>query len=347
MRNPAANDFKPPSGTSALDAAFEELARRGVTVPDGEPAIPAMAAAPQTSKVWQCSKCKHAETEATIERCQWLGRHSDALGVRVPNHGIAYCPKCLDETLVEGVMGIDLASGPDRSIERVVDESPSFARILAPEIEQVLGARAEQMDRVNVRPGTPIGPVSLEQVKESTIPCVECRQPATCQTAPASCFLADLRADLGAPKPVHGARALPNPPTNDLRSSSQRANGVYDFASLQSTGLLWLINRVVFHPRGLALALCVNEDEPGDPVVGWTLTGDGSELMAFESHADDCGYQKAEAFLNTRRAGSPLRGRAPSPAPESTAAPIVAPEPANEASEPATGRTPKRAVRRP
>ncbi|MGA5202746.1 hypothetical protein [Streptomyces variegatus] len=40
------------------------------------------------------------------------------------------------------------------------------------------------------------------------------------------------------------------------------------FAELRPTGLLWLINRVVFHPRGLALAL--HADDTGH-VYGWSL----------------------------------------------------------------------------
>jgi hypothetical protein len=44
---------------------------------------------------------------------------------------------------------------------------------------------------------------------------------------------------------------------------------------LRSTGLLWLINRVIFHPRGYALALHYSPDM--EEVVGWSLMGDGTE----------------------------------------------------------------------
>jgi hypothetical protein len=51
------------------------------------------------------------------------------------------------------------------------------------------------------------------------------------------------------------------------------------FCELRDTGLLWLINRTVFHPRGFALALMY--DEPGQAeggnVTGWQLYGDGTE----------------------------------------------------------------------
>lgn len=45
-------------------------------------------------------------------------------------------------------------------------------------------------------------------------------------------------------------------------------------AELRDSGLLWLINRVVFHPRGFALGL---ELDGEGAVVGWKLIGDGSE----------------------------------------------------------------------
>lgn len=47
-------------------------------------------------------------------------------------------------------------------------------------------------------------------------------------------------------------------------------------AELRDSGLLWLINRVVFHPRGYALAL--HFDDYHEEVVGWSLLGDGTEV---------------------------------------------------------------------
>lgn len=47
---------------------------------------------------------------------------------------------------------------------------------------------------------------------------------------------------------------------------------------IQTSGLLWLINRVVCHPRGYALAMCFNDD---GNCIGWTLLGDGSEPWFF------------------------------------------------------------------
>lgn len=47
------------------------------------------------------------------------------------------------------------------------------------------------------------------------------------------------------------------------------------FVELRETGLLWLLNRVVFHPRGFALALHFTDDL--SECVGWSLLGDGTE----------------------------------------------------------------------
>lgn len=52
---------------------------------------------------------------------------------------------------------------------------------------------------------------------------------------------------------------------------------------LKSSGLLWLINRVVFHPRGWALGL-VRKD---GLVVGWRLLGNGREVWQFDGDEDE------------------------------------------------------------
>lgn len=46
------------------------------------------------------------------------------------------------------------------------------------------------------------------------------------------------------------------------------------FEDLRPTGLLWLINTTVFHPRGYALALYLDDD---GQALGWSLMGDGTE----------------------------------------------------------------------
>lgn len=52
------------------------------------------------------------------------------------------------------------------------------------------------------------------------------------------------------------------------------------FADLRDLGLLWLLNRVVFHPRGYAFALHFADGGEGGAFrdcTGWSLIGDGTE----------------------------------------------------------------------
>jgi hypothetical protein len=78
---------------------------------------------------------------------------------------------------------------------------------------------------------------------------------------------------------------------------------VLPLSEMRSTGVLWLINKVVFHPRGFALGLDV--DDAGN-VTGWTMIGDGSEPWAFGdlpdgTPIDDREFAKVEAFLDVLR----------------------------------------------
>lgn len=60
-------------------------------------------------------------------------------------------------------------------------------------------------------------------------------------------------------------------------------------------GLLWLINRVVFHPRGFALGHTPGHD------ASWVLLGDGSEPWTFSSTDDDALFAAVEATLQRAR----------------------------------------------
>jgi hypothetical protein len=61
-------------------------------------------------------------------------------------------------------------------------------------------------------------------------------------------------------------------------------------ADMTEDGLLWAINKVLFHPRGFALAY--------DPDIrGFQLLGDGSEAWQFEADTDDAKFKQFEAFL--------------------------------------------------
>lgn len=64
---------------------------------------------------------------------------------------------------------------------------------------------------------------------------------------------------------------------------------------LSDSGILWLINRVVFHPRGLALALHA-EKETGE-VVGWNIVGDGGKVWKFTEVDDDEYFARAKKTI--------------------------------------------------
>lgn len=74
-------------------------------------------------------------------------------------------------------------------------------------------------------------------------------------------------------------------------------DSVRPVGELRDAGLLWLINATVFHPRGYALALHV--DDSG-AVVGWSLMGDGSEPWRFANDMD-ARFAAAEQTLRDQR----------------------------------------------
>lgn len=84
------------------------------------------------------------------------------------------------------------------------------------------------------------------------------------------------------------------PPTAGARLSRFRGKP-RPFAELRDTGLLWLLNRVALHPRGLALAL--HTDAAGD-VLGWSLlTSDDGDPWTFDLATDADGHTRAEATI--------------------------------------------------
>lgn len=89
----------------------------------------------------------------------------------------------------------------------------------------------------------------------------------------------------------------------------------FDFRRLSDYGLLWLINRVVFHPRGFALALeyADGDDEPW----GWSLQGDGSEVWSFGGFDEDEKLREVEALLAQAREFGRAPHVGPSQNPES------------------------------
>jgi YD repeat-containing protein len=67
-------------------------------------------------------------------------------------------------------------------------------------------------------------------------------------------------------------------PTTDSDDAALRS-----FEDLRASGLLWLINASVFHPRGYALAFRYTDD---GRLAGWHLLGDGTEPWVFEDGPD-------------------------------------------------------------
>ncbi len=53
----------------------------------------------------------------------------------------------------------------------------------------------------------------------------------------------------------------------------------YTLGQMAETGLLWLVNRVVFHPRGFALALDYGDGE--DEPRGWSIVAAEDGLFSF------------------------------------------------------------------
>lgn len=87
-------------------------------------------------------------------------------------------------------------------------------------------------------------------------------------------------------------------PTRTDRTTTES----HPFKELGDTGLLWLINKVVFHPRGYAFALDYEYKGAPEP-LGWSLHGDGTEPWVFASGIDDEKFAAVEQFLAETRAG--------------------------------------------
>jgi hypothetical protein len=55
----------------------------------------------------------------------------------------------------------------------------------------------------------------------------------------------------------------------------ERLGGARPWSELQSSGLLWYLNRTTLWPRGYALAFMVDQDN--GTVFGWDIVGDGTD----------------------------------------------------------------------
>lgn len=76
-------------------------------------------------------------------------------------------------------------------------------------------------------------------------------------------------------------------------------DGPRPLSALRETGLLWLINRTTFHPRGFALALHIAEDGTTE---GWSLQGDGTEPWSFTPDCEGTHFRLAMRTLHAAAA---------------------------------------------
>jgi hypothetical protein len=68
-----------------------------------------------------------------------------------------------------------------------------------------------------------------------------------------------------------------------------------DWKEFRESGLLWLINRVVFHPRGYSIGLVF--DAEGETCIGWQLSGDGSGCFVFNPDVEPERFDKVKELL--------------------------------------------------
>lgn len=76
------------------------------------------------------------------------------------------------------------------------------------------------------------------------------------------------------------------------------------FKDLRAYGILWAINRYLFHPRGYALALHYPDGVTVEQIknfevepTGWSIMGDGTEPWAFTEKDDDEQFMAFEQLL--------------------------------------------------
>lgn len=84
----------------------------------------------------------------------------------------------------------------------------------------------------------------------------------------------------------------PAPPSGTGRGADSRP-----LSELSDSGLLWLINATVFHPRGFALALDMT---PDGEVTGWALLGNGTEPWVFGGPRNERFAAAEETFEEAR-----------------------------------------------
>lgn len=83
---------------------------------------------------------------------------------------------------------------------------------------------------------------------------------------------------------------------------------VYSMEAMREHGVLWAINRLVFHPRGFALSLVYPDDATREQIlahevepIGWQVLDDGHEVWAFAQDLDESGFLEFEELLRGLR----------------------------------------------
>lgn len=98
-------------------------------------------------------------------------------------------------------------------------------------------------------------------------------------------------------------RAVRHAPTNELVTAPTPAPDdeslLRPWSEFRTAGLLWLINTVVFHPRGYAIGIGPN---PGD---GWMLQGDGRERWSYDTADPDFVAELDDAYLRAQATLAP------------------------------------------
>ncbi len=73
------------------------------------------------------------------------------------------------------------------------------------------------------------------------------------------------------------------------------------FSELRNRGVLWAVNKTLFHPRGYALAFHYDDDEAATEPTGWSIFGNSSEVWTMTEEMDDRGFAAFEALLEEVR----------------------------------------------
>lgn len=86
----------------------------------------------------------------------------------------------------------------------------------------------------------------------------------------------------------------------DIKDTTVQSE-IMPFSALRTHGVLWAINRTLFHPRGYAMALDFETPEALGEPQGWTLLGDGSEQYEYLNKITNDQFTAFEALLRRQR----------------------------------------------